>query len=513
MTDLTQLTLKDAKEGLLKKSFSSVELTQAHIDHIERNTHLNTYITHTFDHALTQAKQSDARYTTGTAKVLDGLPLGIKDLFCTKGLRTTAGSNILANFVPPYESTVTQNLLDEGAVFLGKLNMDEFAMGSANLTSAFGPCLSPWSGSDRPDHATVPGGSSGGSSAAVAADLALAATASDTGGSIRQPAAFTGTVGIKPTYGLCSRYGMMAFASSLDQAGPIAKTVYDAALMLDVMASFDLKDSTSRKATHGHYAGNLNRDIKGLRVGLVKEYIEPLKDEARELFERGMAWLKDAGCTFVDVSLPTTPYALPTYYILAPAEASANLARYDGLKYGRRIESDGLYECGVKGPLPFDVPEKLSLDEMYAYTRRYGFGEEVRRRIMIGTYVLSAGYFDAYYVKAQKIQTLIKQDFNNAFQQVDVLLTPTTPTDAFTVDNPPTDPVDMYMNDIFTVTTNLAGLPGISVPAGLSKRHLPLGLQLIGPELSEQTLLNAAHVIEDAAQFKASFDHLKNIKR
>lgn len=511
MTDLTKLTLCGAKDGLLKKQFTSVELTQAHIDKIGKNTHLNAYITCAFDLALHQAAQADTRYTTGESKKLDGLPLGIKDLFCTKGVRTTAGSNILHNFVPPYESTVTHNLLNAGAVFLGKLNMDEFAMGSANLTSAFGPCLSPWSGSDRPDQATVPGGSSGGSSAAVAADIALATTGSDTGGSIRQPAAFTGTVGIKPTYGLCSRYGMMAFASSLDQAGPIAKTVADAALMLEVMASFDAKDSTSLKTNIPSYSQKITRDIKGLRVGIVKEYVENLKDDALDIFERGVNWLKDAGCTFVDVSLPTTPHALPTYYIIAPAEASANLARYDGLKYGRRIETDGLIDCDGKYPLPFGVPDHMTLDDMYAFTRRYGFGAEVRRRIMIGTYVLSAGYFDAYYVKAQKIQTLIKQDFDAAFTQVDVLLTPTTPTDAFTVDNPPTDPVTMYMNDVFTVTTNLAGLPGISVPAGVSKRNLPLGLQLIGPHLSEQTLFNVAQVIEDAANFKATFDHLKKI--
>lgn len=511
MTNLTSLTLCAAKEGLLKKHFTSVELTQAHIDAIEKNKNLNAYITCSFDRALDQARKADARYATGESQKLDGLPLGIKDLFCTKDIRTTAGSHSLYNFIPPYESTVTQNLLNEGAVFLGKLNMDEFAMGSANLNSAFGPCLSPWSGSDNPGHPTVPGGSSGGSSAAVAADLALATTGSDTGGSIRQPAAFTGTVGIKPTYGLCSRYGMVAFASSLDQAGPITKTVKDAALMLEVMASFDEKDSTSLNVKIPHYADNISSDIQGLRVGIVKEYVENLKDDAHALFDRGMAWLKDAGCTFVDISLPTTPYALPTYYILAPAEASANLARYDGLKYGRRVEGSGLIECGQHYPLPFDVPRTLTLDEMYAYTRRYGFGDEVRRRVMIGTYVLSAGYFDAYYVKAQKIQTLIKQDFDNAFAQVDVLLTPTTPTDAFTVDNPPTDPVTMYMNDIFTVTTNLAGLPAISVPAGVSKRHLPLGLQIIGPHFSEQTLFNVAQVIEDAANFKASFDHLKTI--
>lgn len=496
MTDLTKLTLTDAKNALLRKECSSRELTHAHIEKIEKNRRLNAYITDSFDLALTQAKEADARYQRGNAKALDGLPLGIKDLFCTKGVRTTAASKILHNFIPPYESTVTQNLLDVGAVFLGKLNMDEFAMGSANLTSAFGPCLSPWHAGDAPHKDFVPGGSSGGSSAAVAADIALAATASDTGGSIRQPAAFTGTVGIKPTYGLCSRYGMVAFASSLDQAGPITKTVADAALMLEIMASFDEKDSTSLNVKIPSYSTDLTENIKGLRVGIVKEYVEQLTDESLELFQKGVSWLKGAGCTFLDVTLPTTPYALPTYYIIAPAEASANLARYDGLKYGLRVTEKEATE---------------SLDAMYALTRRAGFGDEVRRRIMIGTYVLSAGFFDAYYIKAQKIQTLIKQDFDRAFAEVDVLLTPTTPTDAFAVDAPPTDPITMYLNDIFTVTTNLAGLPGISVPAGLSKRGLPLGLQLIGPKLSEQTLFNAALVLEKAATFKQSFDHLKKI--
>ncbi len=490
MTDLTKLTLTDAKKGLESKAFSSVELTQAHIDKIEKKSDLNAYITCNFDDALACAKEADMRYASGKAKELDGLPLGIKDLFCTKGLRTTAGSKILHNFVPPYESTVTQNLIDAGAIFLGKLNMDEFAMGSANLTSFFGPCISPWKYSDNPHKQIVPGGSSGGAAAAVAADIALAATASDTGGSIRQPAAFTGTVGIKPTYGLCSRYGMIAFASSLDQAGPITKTVADAALMLKIMASHDLKDSTSLNVKIPSYATQLADDVRGLRIGIVKEYIENLNDEALTLFNQGTVWLKTAGCTFKDVTLPTTPYALPTYYIIAPAEASANLARYDGLKYGLRVEGE-------------------TLDAMYEHTRREGFGDEVRRRIMIGTYVLSAGYFDAYYIKAQKVQTLIKQDFDRIFAEVDVLLTPTTPTSAFAIDETPVDPVTMYLNDIFTVTANLAGLPGISVPAGLSKRALPLGLQLIGPKLSEQTLFNAALALEKAANFKTSFDHLK----
>lgn len=491
-TELTSLTLVEARDGLKAKTFSSLELTQAHIDRIEKTRSLNAYVTDSFDVALSQAKEADARYAAGESKKLDGLPLGIKDLFCTKDIRTTACSKILDGFIPPYESTVTQNLLDAGAVFLGKLNMDEFAMGSANLTSSFGPCISPWKPSDNPSKQIVPGGSSGGSAAAVAADIALAATASDTGGSIRQPAAFTGLVGIKPTYGLCSRYGMVAFASSLDQAGPLAKTVEDAALMLEVMASHDLKDSTSLKTDIPSYSSNLNNNVKGFRVGLVKEYLENLNDDAQKVVDEGIAWLKEAGCTFVELSLPTTPHALPTYYIIAPAEASANLARYDGVKYGLRVEGE-------------------TLDDMYEKTRRAGFGDEVRRRIMIGTYVLSAGYYDAYYVKAQQIQTLIYQDFERAFKDVDVILTPTTPTEAFAIDEKPTDPVTMYLNDIYTVTVNLAGLPGISVPAGLSKRGLPMGLQLIGPRFSEQTLFNAAKAIEDRANFRAQYNAMKKV--
>lgn len=489
-TNLTSLTLTEARDGLLNKKFSAKEITQAHIDRIEKTRNLNAYVTDSFDVALVQAECSDQLYAKNAAKKLEGLPLGIKDLFCTKDIQTTACSKILEGFVPPYESTVTQNLLDEGAVFLGKLNMDEFAMGSANLTSCYGPVISPWKPSDAPGKHIVPGGSSGGSAAAVAADIALAATGSDTGGSIRQPASFTGLVGIKPTYGLCSRYGMVAFASSLDQAGPLAKTVADAALMLEVMASYDEKDSTSLNVMIPTYAQKISPKIQGLRVGLVKEYMENLNEDAQKIMDEGIAWLKDAGCTFVDLSLETTPYALPTYYIIAPAEASANLARYDGLRYGLRVEGK-------------------TLDEMYENTRRAGFGEEVRRRIMIGTYVLSAGYFDAYYVKAQQIQTLIYQDFERAFQQVDVILTPTTPTEAFALDEKPTDPVTMYMNDIYTVTVNLAGLPGISIPAGLSKRGLPMGLQLIGPRLSEQTLFNVGQALEDRADFRNQFNPLK----
>lgn len=494
MIELTKLTLAEAKRGLQDKSFTSTELTQAYIDAISKNRDLNAYVTDNFENAIKQAEASDARYSRRAARKLDGLPLGIKDLYCTRGIRTTACSKMLHDFIPPYESTVTQNLLDEGSVFLGKLNMDEFAMGSANLTSAFGPCISPWKPTGESHKKMVPGGSSGGSSSAVAADLCLAATASDTGGSIRQPAAFTGTVGIKPTYGLCSRYGMVAFASSLDQAGPIAKTVLDAALMLEVMAGYDVKDSTSLNTEIPSYSSEITHDLKGMRVGIVKEYIKDLSPEALDLFNKGIEWLKAAGCSFKDVTLPTTPYALPTYYIVAPAEASANLARYDGVKYGLRVPG-------------------MTLDDMYERTRREGFGDEVRRRIMIGTYVLSSGYFDAYYLKAQKVQTLIKQDFGKAFLDVDVLLTLTTPTDAFALDESPADPITMYLNDIFTVTTNLAGLPAISVPVGLSKRGLPMGLQVIGKRLSEQTLFNVASVLEEAAQFKTTTDHLKNINR
>jgi len=431
---------------------------------------------------LRGAKESDKRLNSGTARSLEGLPLGIKDLFCTKGTRTTAGSKILENFVPPYESTVTQNLFDAGAVMLGKTNMDEFAMGSANLTSAYGPVLSPWRRTSDPSNPLVPGGSSGGSAAAVAGHLALAATASDTGGSIRQPAAFTGLVGIKPTYGLCSRWGMIAFASSLDQAGPLTHTVSDAALMLETMVSYDAKDATSLNVEKPSYLASLNEDVRGLKVGIAKEYLEGLSEDGLKLLQQGIEWLKAAGAVIVDVSLPTTAYALPTYYIIAPAEASSNLSRYDGLRFGRRVAGN-------------------SLDEMYENTRREGFGHEVKRRIMIGTYVLSAGYYDAYYIKAQKVRKLIANDFDQAFSKVDVLLTPTTPTGAFALNETPSDPVTMYLNDIYTVTANLAGMPAISIPAGLSEQGLPLGLQLIGPKFSEQRLLNTAKVIEAAAGF------------
>lgn len=485
MTELTALTLTQARAGLQAKQFSSVELTQAFLDRMEENKTLNAYITPTPEHAIAQAHASDQRYHQGQARPLEGLPIGIKDLFCTQGIRTTAASKMLENFVPAYESTVTQNLWDAGAVMLGKTNMDEFAMGSANLTSAYGGVESPWKEIQRPQKKLVAGGSSGGSSAAVAAHLALAATGSDTGGSIRQPAAFCGLVGIKPTYGLCSRRGMIAFASSLDQAGPLTHTVADAALMLAHMAGHDSWDATSLNVSIPDYAANLTSDIQGLRVGVPKEYMEGLPETMATLVQQGLDWLVAHGATVHEVSLPSTPYALPTYYVLAPAEASSNLARYDGVRYGLRVPSE-------------------TLDDLYEQTRRAGFGTEVIRRILVGTYVLSAGYYDAYYLKAQKVRTYIAQDFARVFQDVDVLLTPATPTAAFAEDEIPTDPITMYLNDIYTVPANLANLPGLCIPAGLDDKGLPLGLQLIGPALSEQRLFNAGLALEESANFRAT---------
>ncbi len=485
MTDLTALTLAQARDGLRAKRFSATELTSAFLVAIERaNAHLNAYVLPTPEHALAQAMASDARLVKGDGRPLEGLPLGNKDLFCTKGIRTTACSNILDGFTPTYESTVGANLWNAGAVMLGKLNCDEFAMGSSNETSCFGPVVNPWrrKRGGKPDNAKlVPGGSSGGSSAAVAANLCLAATATDTGGSIRQPAAITGTVGIKPTYGRCSRWGIVAFASSLDQAGPIARTVRDSAIMLRHMASHDPKDTTSVDAPVPDYEALLTKGVKGLRVGIPKEYrIDGMSKEADHLWQQGIAWLKAAGATVHDISLPHTKYALPAYYIVAPAECSSNLARYDGVRYGLR------------------VPGK-DLIEQYENTRAAGFGKEVRRRVLIGTYVLSAGYYDAYYLKAQKVRTLIKRDFDLAWDKVDVVLTPTTPSPAFAQGEKSGDPIAMYLEDIFTVTVNMAGLPGISVPAGLSNEGTPMGLQLIGRPFDEATLFRAGQVIEDAA--------------
>jgi aspartyl-tRNA(Asn)/glutamyl-tRNA(Gln) amidotransferase subunit A len=486
LTNLTTLTLTEARDGLKKKSFTATELTKAFITAIETgNGALNAYVLPTPEHALAQAKASDARLGNGEARPLEGIPLGHKDLFCTNGIRTTACSNILGDFVPTYESTVGANLWNAGAIMLGKLNNDEFAMGSSNETSAFGPVVSPWRRKDRDGKLTdaklVPGGSSGGSSAAVAAGLCLGATATDTGGSIRQPAALTGTVGIKPTYGRCSRWGIVAFASSLDQAGPIAKTVEDAALMLGAMAGYDPKDSTCVDVPVPDYAAQMREGIKGLRVGVPKEYrVEGMSKEIDALWQQGIEWLKDAGASIHEISLPHTKYALPAYYIVAPAEASSNLARYDGVRYGLR------------------VPGKDVID-MYSQTRAAGFGKEVRRRVLIGTYVLSAGYYDAYYLKAQKVRTLIKRDFDEAWHKVDVVLTPTTPSPAFAFGEKTGDPLAMYLEDIFTVTVNMAGLPGMSVPAGLSSEGTPLGLQFIGKPFDEGTLFRAGKVIEDAA--------------
>jgi aspartyl-tRNA(Asn)/glutamyl-tRNA(Gln) amidotransferase subunit A len=485
VTELTKLTIAEAREGLRKKQFTATELTQSFLTAIEGgNAALNAFVLPTPERALAQAKESDKRLNSGDARPLEGLPLGNKDLFCTTGVRTTACSKILDDFTPTYESTVGANLWNAGAVMLGKLNCDEFAMGSSNETSAFGPVVSPWrrqrDGKPSSDK-LVPVGSSGGSSAAVAASLCLAATATDTGGSIRQPAALTGTVGIKPTYGRCSRWGIVAFASSLDQAGPIAKTVRDAAIMLRTMASHDPKDSTSVETPVPDYEAALAQGIKGLRVGVPKEYrVEGMSKEIDKLWQDGIAWLKAAGATIHDISLPHTKYALPAYYIVAPAEASSNLARYDGVRYGLR------------------VPGKDLIDT-YENTRAAGFGQEVRRRILIGTYVLSAGYYDAYYLKAQKVRTLIKHDFDAAWNSVDVVLTPTTPSPAFGFGEKSGDPIAMYLEDIFTVTVNMAGLPGISVPAGLSGEGTPLGLQLIGKPFDEATLFRAAQAIEDAA--------------
>jgi aspartyl-tRNA(Asn)/glutamyl-tRNA(Gln) amidotransferase subunit A len=481
VTKLTDLTLADARDLLRAKEISSRELTEAHLDAIAAaNEALNAFVLVTPERALETAEASDQRLKKGEGGELEGIPLGVKDLFCTKGVRTTACSHILDGFTPTYESTVTANLWREGGVLLGKLNNDEFAMGSSNETSYFGPVVSPWQrkGSNA---RLVPGGSSGGSAAAVSARLCMGATATDTGGSIRQPAAVTGTVGIKPTYGRCSRWGIVAFASSLDQAGPIARTVRDAAILLKVMASHDPKDTTSADVPVPDFEAAVGRGVKGLTIGIPKEYRVPgMPSEIEALWQKGVAWLKEAGAAINEVSLPHTKYALPSYYIVAPAEASSNLARYDGVRYGLREPGSDVIS-------------------MYENTRAAGFGAEVKRRILIGTYVLSAGYYDAYYLKAQKARTLIKRDFDQAFETVDAILTPTTPGPAFALGEKSGDPVEMYLNDIFTVTVNMAGLPGLSVPAGLSSEGTPLGLQLIGKPFDEETLFRTARVIEEAA--------------
>ncbi len=482
MTDLTTLTIAEARERLRKKDITALELTDAHLAAIERARALNAFVLETPDQARAMAKASDARLSKGEGGALEGIPLGIKDMFCTKGVRTTACSHILEGFVPPYESTVTSQLWRDGAVMLGKLNNDEFAMGSSNETSYFGAVTSPWrrKGSDAK---LVPGGSSGGSAAAVAANLCLGATGTDTGGSIRQPAAFTGIVGIKPTYGRCSRFGIVAFASSLDQAGPFARTVRDCAILLRSMAGHDSSDTTSADRPVPDYEAALGRSVKGMRIGIPKEYrLAGMPAEIETLWQKGAEWLKAAGAELVEVSLPHTKFALPAYYIVAPAEASSNLARYDGVRYGLRVNGRDIVD-------------------MYERTRREGFGPEVRRRVMIGTYVLSAGYYDAYYLRAQQVRTLIKKDFEDCFAAgVHAMLTPATPSAAFGIgEKGKADPVEMYLNDVFTVTVNMAGLPGISVPAGLDAQGLPLGLQLIGRPFDEETLFALAQAIEQAA--------------
>ncbi len=479
MTSLTSLTISAARDGLRKKAFSAVELTEAYLAAMEKARILNAYIVETPDKARDMARASDVRLSKGEAGALEGIPLGIKDLFATKGVHTQACSHVLDGFKPTYESTVSSNLWRDGAVMLGKLNMDEFAMGSSNETSYYGNVINPWRRANS-NAALVPGGSSGGSASAVASHICAAATATDTGGSIRQPAAFTGTVGIKPTYGRCSRWGIVAFASSLDQAGPIARDVRDAAIMLKSMASVDPKDTTSVDRPVPDYEAAIGKSIKGLKVGIPREYrIDGAMPEIDALWSKGAQWLKARGAEIVEISMPHTKYALPAYYIVAPAEASSNLARYDGVRYGLRVPGDDIVS-------------------QYENSRAAGFGREVQRRIMIGTYVLSAGYYDAYYVRAQKVRTLIKRDFDEAWNKVDVVLTPATPSPAF-APGEITDPVQMYLNDIFTVTVNMVGLPGIAVPAGLSGDGLPLGLQLIGRPFDEETLFQTAAVIEQAA--------------
>ncbi len=482
MTDLIKLTVSEALKGLKSKQFSAVELTKAYIKQMEEGRKYNAYVVETPEQALEQAKLSDEHYTNGTNRALEGIPLGVKDLFCTKGIQTTACSHILDNFVPQYESTVTQNLLNNGSVFLGKLNMDEFAMGSSTETSYYKPAVNPYS----KDKLLVPGGSSGGSAAAVCANMCAAATGTDTGGSIRQPASFCGITGIKPTYGRCSRWGIIAYASSLDQAGPMTKDVRDAAIMLKCMAGYDAKDSTSANIEVPDFEKVLGQDIKGLKIGIPKEYrSDGLNKEVASYWDKAAEMFKLRGAEIVEISLPHTKYALPTYYIIAPAETSSNLARYDGIRYGLRINGE-------------------KADDLYINTRTKGFGAEVKRRIMIGTYVLSAGYYDAYYIKAQKVRRLIKQDFEKAFEKCDLILTPTSPFSAFEIGDKSMNenPINMYLNDVFTVSVNLAGLPALSLPIGLDSKGLPLGMQLIGRAFDEETIFKAGYALEEDVAFK-----------
>ena len=476
MSEITSLTLYELIKNIKEKKISSNEAAKSFVDRAEKSKKINAYVTENFENCLKLSKEFDDKPNFDLK--LPGIPIAVKDLFCTNEVRTTAGSNILNNFVPTYESTVTQNIWNEGGILLGKLNCDEFAMGSSNETSFFGNVQNPIA------EDLVPGGSSGGSSAALAANLTPVTIGTDTGGSIRQPASFTGTVGLKPTYGSCSRYGIVAFASSLDQAGPMSKDVKDSSILLEVISSFDKKDSTSIDFKRNNYSSELTRNIKGLKIGIPKEYrVDGMPDEIEKLWKKGIEYAKDCGAEIIDISLPHTSYALPTYYIVAPAEASSNLARYDGVKYGLRSSGE-------------------SLIDMYEKTRSEGFGEEVKRRIMIGTYVLSSGYYDAYYLKAQKVRQLIKKDFDEAYNKVDAILTPSTPSSAFKIGEKSNDPVSMYLNDIFTVPVNLAGLPGISIPAGVDKNNYPLGLQIIGKPFDEQTVLNIAYSMEEKINYK-----------
>ncbi len=484
MTELNRLTISQAREGLKNKDFSAVELTQGYIDACEKHRDLNAYITETPEIALAQAAESDKRIAAGEAGKMEGIPIALKDLYCTRGVRTTAASRMLENFIPPYESTVSGNLFAQGAVMLGKASMDEFAMGSANVTSHFGNVINPWK-SNKHDKPLAPGGSSGGSASAVSGFLCAGATGSDTGGSIRQPCSFTGTVGIKPTYGRCSRWGMIAYASSLDQAGPMTRSVRDAAIMLESMAGFDEKDSTSANKPVPEWSVSINANVKGKRIGIPKEYrMDEVSEDIKSLWDKGIDLLKSSGAEIVDISLLHTKYALPAYYILTPAEASSNLARYDGVRYGHRTEA-------AVG----------SLDEMYELTRAEGFGDEVKRRMIIGTYVLSHGYYDAYYKKAQRIRTLIARDFTAAFEKVDAILTPTTPLAPFPIGERMDDPVSMFINDLLAVPASLAGLPAMSVPAGLDSDGLPLGLQIIGPVFDEQVVFDVGAALEEAVEF------------
>ncbi len=476
MSEITSLTLYELIKNIKEKKISSNEAAKSFVDRAEKSKKINAYVTENFENCLKLSKKFDDKPNFDLK--LPGIPIAVKDLFCTNEVRTTAGSNILNNFVPTYESTVTQNIWNEGGILLGKLNCDEFAMGSSNETSFFGNVQNPIA------EDLVPGGSSGGSSAALAANLTPVTIGTDTGGSIRQPASFTGTVGLKPTYGSCSRYGIVAFASSLDQAGPMSKDVKDSSILLEVISSFDKKDSTSIDFKRNNYSSELTRNIKGLKIGIPKEYrVDGMPDEIEKLWKKGIEYAKDCGAEIIDISLPHTSYALPTYYIVAPAEASSNLARYDGVKYGLRSSGKNLID-------------------MYEKTRSEGFGEEVKRRVMIGTYVLSSGYYDAYYLKAQKVRQLIKQDFDQAYNKVDAILTPSTPSSAFKIGEKSNDPVSMYLNDIFTVPVNLAGLPGISIPAGVDKNNYPLGLQIIGKPFDEQTVLNIAYSMEEKINYK-----------